>query len=39
VTHSLHFVVVDKAGRIRGYYTATDDAALDRLRRRVRELL
>jgi protein SCO1 len=38
VTHSLHFVLVDKDARIRGYFTATDDASLDRLRRRVREL-
>lgn len=38
VTHSLHFVVVDKDGRIRGYFTATDDDALDRLRRRLESL-
>lgn len=38
VTHSLHFVVVDKEGRIRGYFTATDDKALDRMRRRVEAL-
>ena len=39
VTHSLHFAVVDKEGRIRGYFTATDDKSLDRLKKRVSELL
>ena len=27
VTHSLHFVLVDKAGRIRGYFDGTGEAA------------
>lgn len=38
VTHSLHFVLVDKTGRIRGYFTGTDEAALGRLVRRVEAL-
>lgn len=38
VVHSLHFVLVDKGGRIRGYFTAVDDKSMDRLRRQLREL-
>ncbi len=38
VTHSLHFVLVDKAGRIRGYFNATEPEALERLRERARAL-
>jgi protein SCO1/2 len=31
--HSSHFVLVDRANRVRGYYDSTDDEALARLRR------
>ncbi len=39
VTHSLSFVLVDRAGRIRGYYTGTDPEAMERLRRDAQALL
>ena len=31
--HSSHFVLVDRANRVRGYYDSTDEEALARLRR------
>jgi cytochrome oxidase Cu insertion factor (SCO1/SenC/PrrC family) len=39
VTHSVNFVLVDKAGHIRGYFDGNDPAALERLKVRARELL
>ena len=39
ITHSVRLVLVDRAGRIRGYYDATDAAAVQRLRGDVRRLL
>jgi cytochrome oxidase Cu insertion factor (SCO1/SenC/PrrC family) len=33
--HSSHFVLVDRANRVRGYYDSTDAEALARLRRDV----
>jgi len=38
-THSPRFVVVDRKGRIRGYYISTDGEAMARLRRDLRTLL
>ena len=31
--HSAHFVLVDRANRVRGFYDSTDEEALGRLRR------
>lgn len=39
LTHSVRFVLVDRAGRLRGTYPATDAQAMVRLRRDVRQLL
>lgn len=39
ITHSTRFVLVDAAGRIRGYYDAFDTAALSRLLQDLRKLL
>lgn len=39
VTHSSRFALVDRAGRIRGYYEGEDDAAVEKLKRDVPELL
>jgi protein SCO1/2 len=36
--HSTRFVLVDRAGRIRGYYISTDDDFLPRLLRDIRQL-
>jgi cytochrome oxidase Cu insertion factor (SCO1/SenC/PrrC family) len=38
VIHSLHFVLVDRDGRVRGYYTSTDAAALAKLREDINRL-
>ncbi len=39
ITHSSRFVLVDKAGRIRGYYGSEDEEAMTRLAEDVRRLL
>ena len=39
IGHSARFVLVDRQGRIRGYYDSRDDLALQRLRRHVQSLL
>ncbi|MFQ5694172.1 MAG: SCO family protein, partial [Nitrospinota bacterium] len=39
ISHSSRFVLVDRAGRIRGYYLSNDAKALDQLRRDIRKLL
>ena len=39
IVHSVRLVLVDRAGRIRGYYEATDAQAMGRLRRDARQLL
>ncbi len=39
ITHSVRFVLVDHAGRIRGYYDATDAQAMGRLQQDARRLL
>ena len=39
VFHSSRFVLVDRAGEIRGYYDSNDPRALERLRRNARMLL
>ena len=39
ITHSTRLVLVDQTGRIRGYYEATDQAALKQLPRDIRTLL
>ncbi len=39
VFHSTRFVLVDRAGEIRGYYDSGDPRALERLRRNARSLL
>jgi len=39
ITHSVRFVLVDRAGRIRGYYDATDAEAMRRLEQDARRLL
>ena len=39
ITHSVRLVLVDQAGRVRGYYDATDADAAQRLRGDVRRLL
>jgi protein SCO1/2 len=38
ITHSSRFVLVDKKGRIRGYYDGTDDADVKRLTNDARQL-
>lgn len=38
ITHSVRFALVDRGGRIRGYYDAQDAQAMARLRRDVRRL-
>ena len=38
ITHSVRLVLVDKAGRIRGYYDATDSKTIQRLTRDARSL-
>ena len=39
ITHSARFVLVDKQGQIRGYYSGTEEAELSRLARDARSLL
>jgi cytochrome oxidase Cu insertion factor (SCO1/SenC/PrrC family) len=39
VTHSLGMALVDKDGRIRGYFDGSDPAALERLAKRAKALL
>jgi len=39
IVHSMRFVLVDRTGRIRGYYEAMDARALARLREDVRRVL
>ena len=39
ITHSTRLVLVDRQGRIRGYYEATDEAAVRQLRRDLRRVL
>lgn len=39
ITHSTKFVLVDKKGRIRGYYDSQEGAQLDRLTNDIRTLL
>ena len=39
IVHSVRFVLVDRAGRIRGYYEATDARAMARLRDETRRVL
>ena len=39
ILHSSRFVLVDRQARVRGYYDSSDGAALQRLRRDVRELI
>lgn len=39
ITHDTHFALVDRAGRIRGYYGGEDDAAVAKLKRSVAVLL
>ena len=39
ILHSLRFVLVDRQGRIRGYYDSNDEEALRRLQRHVKRLL
>jgi protein SCO1/2 len=39
ITHSSRFVLVDREGRIRGYYGVTDEGALERLMADARSLL
>ena len=39
ITHSVHFVLIDRALRIRGYYDATEDEAMRRLQADARSLL
>lgn len=39
IIHSVRFVLVDQQGRIRGYYDATEEAAVDRLLLDVQTLL
>jgi protein SCO1 len=38
LNHSTRFVLVDRAGRIRGYYASSDDDFLDRLLRDLRQI-
>lgn len=37
--HGTHFVLVDRRGRIRGFYRSSDTEALEQLRRDVRQLV
>ena len=39
ITHSTRFALVDRQGRIRGYYGMDDESALDRLAKDVKALL
>jgi protein SCO1/2 len=39
IIHSPHFVLVDRSGRIRAYYTGTEATELPRLREGIEELL
>lgn len=39
ITHSTKFVLVDRSGRVRGYYDGIDVESMDRLRADVRALL
>jgi protein SCO1/2 len=39
INHSAYLVLVDRSGRIRGYYDGQDDAAVDRLREAIAQLL
>jgi cytochrome oxidase Cu insertion factor (SCO1/SenC/PrrC family) len=39
ILHSTRFVLVDRQGRIRGYYEGTDTAALQKLRKQAQQLL
>jgi cytochrome oxidase Cu insertion factor (SCO1/SenC/PrrC family) len=39
ITHSSRFVLVDKAGQIRGYYSAEEDEAMSRLAEDAKALL
>jgi len=39
ITHSTRFVLVDKQGQIRGYYSGTEEAELNRLATDARSLL
>ena len=39
ITHSVRLVLVDQQGEVRGYYDATDQAAVSRLQRDARQLL
>jgi len=37
--HSTRFVLIDEQGRIRGYYTGTDDASIDVLKTHLNQLI
>jgi len=37
--HSTRFVLIDRKGQIRGYYTGTDDASIDVLKTHLNQLL
>lgn len=39
ITHSVRFVLVDRAGRIRGTYAATDGQAMAQLRHDIQRVL
>jgi cytochrome oxidase Cu insertion factor (SCO1/SenC/PrrC family) len=39
ITHSSRFVLVDRAGKIRGYYSGTEEADLTRLAQNAKDLL
>jgi len=39
ITHSVRLILVDQAGRLRGYYDATDSEAMRRLEQEARQLL
>ena len=39
INHSAYLVLVDRSGRIRGYYDGQEDAAVDRLREAIAQLL
>lgn len=39
IFHSSRFILVDRAGEVRGYYDSSDKNALDRLRNNARTLL
>jgi len=36
--HSTRFVLIDRRGRVRGFYSTSDDAALPRLLHDIRSL-